>query len=644
MGTLESVPFNKLLLDESNIRISATNPERDAELKASILASGILQNLVVTVAPRGKRLVRAGGRRYRQLKALVDEKSIPKDYPVPCHVLDKNDNAEQAALIENTMRDDMHPVDEYESYSRLHYVHHKSIEEIAATFGRSQVDVEKRLKLGTVAPQLREVCRNGDISVDVLAAFTATEDHQRQMEAYESAKDRFRIITPHAIREYLNNEAYRSDHQLIKLLDEEEYIARGGKVSSDLFVHTKYYHDRQLVDDLVKERLTQESEALLADGWKWADIDLEYFNNPITYPKILDPHPARPSDIPPELLASKQEATQLVEKLNSLMDAAEEEEGFDYSDEHYQELEDKLSAADDERCEIEEEISKLDTFTDEQKSISGCVITIDNSGLKVLKGRVKKSDMMNLDGPDKKTESNDPSSVNPETESEEFSRALTQDLLTYRLAALQLDLYYSSHQAADLLLFSIIWGTLQSHTEGGYRYSNPPVMVTSNFPDRQTSVEDERTKTAYQELKSCRESLNLSWLDFDDMTGSFVAFKEEVTPRDREKILAWCAAMMLRDPSDDMYRELVTSCQTNIAKYWRPTASNYFKRAPRKILLSNGQEIFDDEKFAHQYRAKSKGDIAHILSEKIEQMPVGECWLPSIMRIHDAAETDAQDD
>lgn len=643
MGSLETVPFNKLMLDEANIRISATNPERDAELKASILASGILQNLVVTVAPRGKRLVRAGGRRYRQLKALVDEKSIPKDYPVPCRVLDKKDNAEQAALIENTMRDDMHPVDEYESYSRLHYTHHKSIEEIAATFGRSQVDVEKRLKLGTVAPQLREVCRNGDISVDVLAAFTATEDHQRQLEAYESAKERFRIITPHAIREYLNNEAYRSDHQLIKLLDEEEYIARGGKVSSDLFVHTKYYHDRQLVDDLVKERLTQESEALLADGWKWADIDLEYFNNPITYPKVLDPQPTHPSDIPPELLEKKQAASDRVDHLSGMFEDAEN--GVtELPDDAFCELEEQLSAADEELNTINNQIADLDQFSEEQKAISGCIITLDHSGLVILKGRVKKTDMMNLDSSDKQAESNDPSSVNPETESEEFSRALTQDLLTYRLSALQLDLYYSSHQAADLLLFSIIWQTLQKQTEGGYRYSNPPVMVDSNFPDRQTSVDDERAKAAYQELKSCRENLNLSWLDFDDITTSFIAFKEEVTPRDREKILAWCAAMMLRDPSEDMYRELVTSCQTNIAKYWRPTASNYFKRAPRKILLSNGQEIFEDEKFAHLHRAKNKGDIAHILSEKIEQIPVGECWLPSIMRIHDAAETDAQAD
>lgn len=644
MGTLESVPFNKLMLDEANIRISATNPERDAELKASILASGILQNLVVTVAPRGKRLVRAGGRRYRQLKALVDEKSIPKDYPVPCHVLDKKDNAEQAALIENTMRDDMHPVDEYESYSRLHYTHHKSIEEIAATFGRSQVDVEKRLKLGTVAPQLREVCRNGDISVDVLAAFTATEDHQRQLEAYESVNERFHTITPHLIRAYLNNEAYRSDHRLIKLLDEEEYIARGGKVSSDLFEHSKYYHDRQLVDEMVKERLTQESEALLADGWKWADIDLEYFNNPITYPKVLDPQTARPSDIPPELLASKQEATQLVEHLSASIEAAEEEDDFDYSDEHFQELEEQLSAADDKRCEIEEEIAKLDTFTDEQKSISGCVITIDHSGLKILKGRVKKSDMMNLDSSDKKAESNDPSSVNPEKESEEFSQALTQDLLTYRQAALQLDLYYDNHQASDLLLFSVVWETLKQWQDQPYLYESSPLGISCHFHSLQTSVDDERAKATTKELQSCRESLNLTWLQLDDLTASFVAFKERLNPRDRDKILAWCAAMMLGNPSEDMYRELVTSCQTNIAKYWRPTANNYFKRAPRKILLSNGQEIFEDEKFAHQHRAKSKGDIAHILSEKIEQMPVGECWLPSIMRIHDAAETDAQAD
>ena len=64
------VPFNKLLLSEDHQARSATAPVMSLqELAASIKDSGVLQNLVVVQAARGRYEVCAGGRRLAALGA-----------------------------------------------------------------------------------------------------------------------------------------------------------------------------------------------------------------------------------------------------------------------------------------------------------------------------------------------------------------------------------------------------------------------------------------------------------------------------------------------------------------------------------------------------------------------------------------------
>ena len=66
------VPFNKLVLSEDHQARSATAPVMSLpELAASIKDSGVLQNLVVVQAARGRYEVCAGGRRLAALTLLV---------------------------------------------------------------------------------------------------------------------------------------------------------------------------------------------------------------------------------------------------------------------------------------------------------------------------------------------------------------------------------------------------------------------------------------------------------------------------------------------------------------------------------------------------------------------------------------------
>src|SRR5262249_56965525 len=100
-----------------NARRTATKAATQ-ELKASILAHGLMQNLVVTDAGDGMFHVIAGGRRLEAIRSLQTEGKLPQDFAVPCQVVSE-ENALEMSLAENTVRLAMHPADQFEAFAAL---------------------------------------------------------------------------------------------------------------------------------------------------------------------------------------------------------------------------------------------------------------------------------------------------------------------------------------------------------------------------------------------------------------------------------------------------------------------------------------------------------------------------------------------
>lgn len=73
---IKSIPLNKLVQSPRNVR-RHSDPASDVELKASIAACGLLQNLIVRPTAKGKFEVEAGERRRRAMLALADERFSP---------------------------------------------------------------------------------------------------------------------------------------------------------------------------------------------------------------------------------------------------------------------------------------------------------------------------------------------------------------------------------------------------------------------------------------------------------------------------------------------------------------------------------------------------------------------------------------
>jgi ParB family transcriptional regulator, chromosome partitioning protein len=118
---VRNIPLDRLVLSPTNVRKSPASASEDAELKASIRAGGLKQNLIVCPEPgKPERFaVTAGGHRLKVLQELAAEGgrdcsrgrarlqpragAIAADCEVPCLV-----EAPDAAPV----RAAMHPADE----------------------------------------------------------------------------------------------------------------------------------------------------------------------------------------------------------------------------------------------------------------------------------------------------------------------------------------------------------------------------------------------------------------------------------------------------------------------------------------------------------------------------------------------------
>lgn len=111
------IPFNKLVLSQSNVRHIKAGVSIE-ELAEDIARRGLLQGLNVRPivdeagAETGMFEIPAGGRRYRALERLVKQKRLAKTAPVPC-VVREGGLPEEDSLAENVQRAPLHPLDQF---------------------------------------------------------------------------------------------------------------------------------------------------------------------------------------------------------------------------------------------------------------------------------------------------------------------------------------------------------------------------------------------------------------------------------------------------------------------------------------------------------------------------------------------------
>lgn len=277
----DTVALNKLVISPRNVRKS--NGEEDiAGLAESIKSKGLLQNLVVSLAPDGKTYeVDAGGRRLRALQLLAARKDLAKNFPVPVIVI-APDAATEASLAENLQKVAMNPADEVEAFATIVAGYEANgmasaaerIANCARRFGVSERTVAQRLALAELAPEILDALREARITVAAANAYATHPDPAEQLKvftAHEKRTGTYGKHDPREIRDALKGRIYTTEDRLVRYIGLDAYHEAGGTIAADLFFdegERDILLNPALVDKLAADKGALEAQTLAqAAGW-----------------------------------------------------------------------------------------------------------------------------------------------------------------------------------------------------------------------------------------------------------------------------------------------------------------------------------------------------------------------------------------
>lgn len=143
-------------------------------LANSIAEHGIVQPITVRKNDNGFYTIIAGERRWRaaRIAGLSDVPVVIKDYD------DKT--VAEVSLIENLQREDLNPIEEAMGYSRLIEEFEMTQEEVSKKVGKSRSAVTNSLRLLNLAPNVRKLLEQLEISAGHARALLAVEDKDLQ--------------------------------------------------------------------------------------------------------------------------------------------------------------------------------------------------------------------------------------------------------------------------------------------------------------------------------------------------------------------------------------------------------------------------------------------------------------------------------
>jgi len=620
---IEYIPIKNLRVSPLNMRKSEATKTEDEQLKASIKAYGIKQNLIVYPGKRNIFEVVAGQRRLTQAIALVKEKHFNNNDTIPCQIAQTEQEAIELSIVENTHRAAAHPADEFEAYQAAKEAG-STTKDIANRFGVSQKHVKQRLKLALVAPEIRQEYRDKKLDLEDVMAFTLEDDHKKQLAVLKSFKGERYRLSPHTIRSRLTESAIKSTDAIAKFVDLKTYKSAGGTTSSDLFENTTYLDNRELVFQLAEKKLGTIAEGM-ADGWLWHEANTtDRYIDTSQYTTL--------TGTPPEALQEEYKATE------KAIDALNEMDPDDWTDELAEQLHD-LEAK---WSKLEDEIAEKTAFAPEQKALAGFIVCINGAGEPIFHtGLVRKEQLAQL----KALESGDaePNNIQEaETTTEEepaaesYSQALKEDLAATRKVIAQAHLAQQPELARDIAHYTLCYQIL------GSTHWGDPINLTA----RQTFDADKHPTVTqcqgYQLLTELAARLNTNWIHNENDAERLRAF-QELPAEDKGRLVAYCIALTLEgglkrsQASSDIGEHIIDQLNIDWCNNWSPQVENFLGRLSKPALIELAAP-FMPERWADAAQKRKKGDLAAELENALagnderlspEQNQLALNWMPA---------------
>ena len=247
-------------------------------LIASVREDGIIQPPLAKERD-GLFYFAAGSRRLHALFAVHAPHINDSGYPVPWSrvegvmvpiIMRRNSNPLALGLQENLNRNNLHPVDKMEGFAALlagrDGVAPMTVEEIAAHYSMRVAQVRMSLRLGALAPEIRERWRAGQLEGATAEAFILCRDLKQQLKILARLDAKVGPggrITPHHVRAALKAQPGEV-RRLLTFVGRDTAIANGIEVSESLFSFAAVRTDAEGAQDAEGEPTVANFAALKA--------------------------------------------------------------------------------------------------------------------------------------------------------------------------------------------------------------------------------------------------------------------------------------------------------------------------------------------------------------------------------------------
>lgn len=605
---IREVPLSCLALAPENVRKTPPDAFAEEQLRASIQAHGLLENLVARADDPDEDgterfAVVAGGRRLAALKALADEGVLGADHPVPCRIA-ANDDAGELSLAENVVRIAMHPADQVVAFSELARAG-ATVAAIAARFGVTERIVEQRLRLGNAAPELIDAYRAEHINLETLKAFAVTTDHDRQRSVWERCLAQDHYPSAWEVKRLLTAERVPANSPMARFVGVDAYEAEGGVVLRDLFAdeyeNGVWIEDPTLLKQLAMKKLTVAINELTA-RWKWAEAMLEAGWSATARFGRIRPEPGEPTD---------EESAEL-ERLRTRHDELANLDEDAWTDE----LADEADGIEERFGALEAEIDARATFRTEDFAMAGCIATIGRDGkLQIIEGLVRPEDMPEATGATADASASHagddaggaepgrvdaPSITTPVAPAPDPSAkareeagvglGLADDLRAIRTALVKAHLAGDFEAAFDLMVFQLVRAVFARGYTASYHALDIVFNETADRPHKRVNDEDFAAWSPGEAMLADWSDLPFEWMEEDDDAACFAALR--ALPRaDKERLFAAAVARTVKGQlafEHDARPELeatVARLDIDFARHVRPTEGMLWSRLRKDRIL-----------------------------------------------------------
>lgn len=632
----------KLAKSPSNVR-KTSDPEADAQLEASIIAHGILQNLIGLPVARkkGQYRITAGGRRLDAVHRAIEKGDLPADYELPVMVVADANDAVEISLSENFFKLAMNPADACRAFQDIIETEKKTPADIAKRFGLTERFVLGRLRLASLAEPVFEALRDGSITLDIAMAYASTSDTARQASVFEQLGQGYYRANVGEIRRQLASGGYRGSDPKALLVGRADYVAAGGRIDADLFSDdtSEMWIDGDILDRLADDKLVVAAEAI-REREGFGEIRAVAAPH-IPYTETYGLRQVQ-GELPPLTDEEEARCEQIQGELEAIEKAAADENGEGYT-------------ADDEaraqalEAEYEAIQSRTPILTEEQKASALAYVVIGRDGQPRIHEQLYIAPVeMPVDEGGADDGDDD---VDHGDDVEGSAKPVVSQRLADELAMMKTELL-NVHVASDPR-FALDVGTfiMADAATRHFGSSDLACELRARAPSPRVANFESGTLAA-EEWAKLDGALDRSWIDHEDVRDRYDAFCALIDEA-RAAWLGWAIARTFDAvpagrTGSAFIDHLGAKLGIDVAAWWRPTAKNYFDRITKPAILALFETVGGAE-LRHRYGASKKHDLAAsaeklfagdiLVEAEIKGRAIA--WLPDAMRFEPIdAETD----